>query len=59
MIRKEFWTRGNKYIVICINYELILIIKSIYLKAKRSSNSLMGQISDLGPYGESAFWKDA
>ena len=39
----------NKYIVIYINCELILIIKSIYLKAKRGSNSLMGQISDLGP----------
>ena len=48
---------GNKYIVIYINYELILIIISIYLKAIWGSNSLMGQISDLGPYGESVFWK--
>ena len=50
---------GNKYIVIYINYELILIIKGIYLKAIRGSNFLMGQISDLGPMRESAFWKDA
>ena len=48
---------GNKYIVIYINYELILIIKCIYLKANRGSNFLMGQISDLGPMKESAFWK--
>ena len=50
---------GNKYIVIYINYELILIIKCIYLKAYRGSNFLMGQISDLGPMRESAFWKCA
>ena len=48
---------GNKYIVIYINYKLILIIKGIYLKAYRGSNFLMGQISDLGPMRENVLWE--
>ena len=49
---------GIKYIGIILINELILIIKGIYLKAIWGSNFLMGQISDLGPMRESAFWKD-